>query len=179
MLVAINKVDRLKAPALLLPYMNSVREHLPSEDLIPVSALRGEGISALESRVVEQLPLGPRLFSEDLYTDRSERFLAAELVREKLNERLADELPFALSVEVEQFKERPGITHIGVIVWVEREGQKAIVIGKQGRVLKWVGVRARQDLETMLGRRVHLELWVKVRAGWSDDVSALKQLGYE
>ena len=114
-----------------------------------------------------------------MYTDRSERFLAAELVREKLNERLADELPFALSVEVEQFKERPGITHIGVIVWVEREGQKAIVIGKQGRVLKWVGVRARQDLETMLGRRVHLELWVKVRAGWSDDVSALKQLGYE
>ena len=128
---------------------------------------------------MEQLPLGPRLFSEDLYTDRSERFLAAELVREKLNERLADELPFALSVEVEQFKERPGIAHIGVIVWVEREGQKAIVIGKQGRVLKWVGVRARQDLETMLGRRVHLELWVKVRAGWSDDVSALKQLGYE
>lgn len=178
-LIAINKVDRLKDRETLLPYIDSVRERLPSKEFIPVSGLRGEGISRLETSIMEHLPFGPRLFAEDQYTDRTERFLASELIREKLNERLGDELPFSLSVEIEQFKERPGITHIAVIIWVEREGQKAIVIGKQGRVLKWVGARARKELQELLDTRVHLELWVKVRAGWSDDPRALKQLGYE
>lgn len=177
--IAINKIDRLKNRASLLPYIDSVRERLPSQEFVPVSGLRGEGISHLETSIMEHLPPGPAVFPEDQYTDRTERFLAAELIREKLNERLGDELPFSLSVEIEQFSERPNITHIGAIIWVEREGQKAIVIGKQGRVLKWVGARARTELQDMLGARVHLELWVKVRAGWSNDPRALKQLGYE
>lgn len=177
--VAINKIDRLKARQSLLPYIDTIRDRIPSEEIVPVSGLSGENISQLEASIMAHLPCGPRLFAEDQYTDRTERFLAAELIREKLTERLGDELPFSLSVEIEQFRERPSITHIGAVIWVERNGQKAIVIGKQGRALKWVGASARKELEELLGARVHLELWVKVRAGWSDDPRALKQFGYE
>lgn len=177
--VAINKIDRLQDRTALLPYIDSIRDRLASEEFIPVSGLRGENILQLETSIMAHLPCGPRLFAEDQYTDRTERFLAAEFIREKLNERLGDELPFSLSVEIEQFRQRPSITHIGAVIWVERNGQKAIVIGKQGRVLKWVGERARKELQELLGARVHLDLWVKVRAGWSDDPQALKQFGYE
>jgi len=125
------------------------------------------------------LPESAPLFPADQVTDRTERFLAAEIIREKLVRRLGEELPYRLSVEVEAFAEEGPITRIRAIVWVEKAGQKAIVIGAQGRTLKAVGTAARQDLERMLGRSVFLGLWVKVREGWSDDERALRQMGYD
>jgi GTP-binding protein Era len=124
------------------------------------------------------LPEGDAIFGEDLVTDRSERFLAAEIIREKLLRSLGQEVPHALTVEIEQFKEEENIARISALIWVEREGQKAIVVGRKGVGLKNVGERARLDLEKLLGGKVFLELWVKVKEGWSDDERALRSLGY-
>ena len=178
-ILVVNKVDRVRVKDDLLPYLADVAARMAFEEVIPVAARQGLNLGVLEREVERRLPESVPLFPADQVTDRTERFLAAEIIREKLVRRLGEELPYRLSVEVEAFAEEGPITRIQAIVWVERAGQKAIVIGAQGRTLKAVGTAARQDLERMLGRSVFLGLWVKVREGWSDDERALRQMGYD
>jgi GTP-binding protein Era len=177
-ILAINKIDRVEGKTLLLPFLENAAALHPFAALIPVSALKGFNLDALERKIMELLPEGEPIFAEDQITDRSERFLAAEIIREKLLRSLGQEVPHALTVEIEQFKTEGALTRIGALIWVEREGQKAIVIGHKGEGLKKVGERARLDLEHLLGGKVYLELWVKVKEGWSDDERTLRSLGY-
>ena len=144
-----------------------------------VAAKSGDGVGLLEEKVLQSLPFSRPFFDEDQFTDRSERFLAAELVREQLMLRLHQELPYALTVEIEEFKREEGVLRIGAIVWVERKGQKQIVIGKGGDVLKQVGTRARHALQELFEEKIYLRMWVKVSRDWSDNERALKQFGYE
>lgn len=177
--LVLNQVDRIRDKRDLLPHLEALSRKGPFAHLIPISALTGDNVEVLERAVEAMLPEGPALFPAEHVTDRNERFLAAEIIREKLMRDLGDELPYAISVEVEGFSARAGVTHVGALIWVERSGQKAIVIGRQGSRLKSVGQKARADLEAMLGGKVFLELWVKVREGWSDDERALKRFGYD
>ena len=177
-ILAINKVDKVKPKEKLLPYLDEMARRHPFAELIPIAARSGKHVALLEQRITALLPPGPPLFPADQITDRSERFLAAELVREKLMRRLGAELPYALTVEIEQFVQERGLARIHALIWVERPGQKAIVVGHQGRVLKEVGSQARQELEQMLGCKVFLQLWVKVKEKWSDDERMLRRLGY-
>ena len=174
-----NKIDRVAGKAALLPYLDRFRGGSEFEEIIPVSARRREHLDVLVHRVRERLPVAPAMLPSDALTDRSERFLAGELVREKLTRKLDQELPYRLAVEIERFRSEKRILRIGAVVWVERASQKGIVIGKGGRVLKAVGTEARANMETLFGRRVHLDLWVKARAGWANDEKVLKSLGYE
>jgi GTP-binding protein Era len=177
-ILVINKVDRIEDKNLLLPFLEGAGALYPFAALIPVSALKGSNLDLLERKIMEMLPEGEPIFAEDQITDRSERFLAAEIIREKLLRSLGQEVPHALTVEIEKFKTEGALTRISALIWVEREGQKAIVIGRKGDVLKKVGERARLDMENLLGGKVYLELWVKVKEGWSDDERALRSLGY-
>ena len=138
----------------------------------------GGNVAALEKRIIELLPEGEHVFAEDQYTDRSERFLAAEVVREKLTRQLDQELPYILSVEIERFQRGKELLAIDAVIWVERSSQKAIVIGRGGEGLKRVGIRARKDLERQFGQQVLLHLWVRVKERWTDDEQALQRLGY-
>lgn len=177
-ILVINKVDWLEDKALLLPFLEKAEAVHPFAAMIPVSALKGSNLGVLESKIMELLPEGELIFPEDQVTDRSVRFMAAEIIREKLLRALGLEVPHALTVEIEQFKIEGGLTRISALIWVEREGQKAIVIGTKGEVLKKVGERARLDMEKLLDGKVFLQLWVKVKEGWSDDERALRSLGY-
>jgi GTP-binding protein Era len=177
-ILVINKVDWLEDKALLLPFLEKAETVHPFAAMIPVSALKGSNLDVLESKIMELLPEGQPIFPEDQVTDRSVRFMAAEIIREKLLRALGLEVPHALTVEIEQFKIEGGLTRISALIWVEREGQKAIVIGTKGEVLKKVGERARLDMEKLLDGKVFLQLWVKVKEGWSDDERALRSLGY-
>ena len=177
-ILAVNKVYLLDSPTALLPGLQALSEKREFAEIIPVSATRGDNVPELEARIEALLPVSPPYFPEDQVTDRSERFLVAELVREKLFRKLARELPYGLTVEIESFVRDPDIVHIHALIWVERASQKAIVIGRQGRLLKEVGQQARRDIEAMLGSKVNLKLWVKVKAGWADDERALHSLGY-
>lgn len=176
--VAVNKMDRLADREALLPFMDALSKRGEFRDIVPISALRGTNTDRLEQLIVDALPERPALYDEDQFTDRSERFLAAEIVREKLTERLGQELPYRLSVEIEAFQSEADVLKIGAIIWVERPSQKGIVIGRGGRVLKAVGGDARKDMEALFERKVFLELWVKVKEGWSNDEQALQRLGY-
>jgi len=177
-ILAVNKIDMLETREALLPGLQALAERFPFTEIIPVSARKGDNIATLESCIEALLPEGPPLFPEDQVTDRSVRFLAAELVREKLFRKLGRELPYGLTVQIEQFRSEPGITHIHALIWVERDSQKNIVIGKGGRVLKEVGREARKDIEDLIGNKVNLKLWVKIKEGWADDERALQSLGY-
>ncbi|HXS73900.1 MAG TPA: GTPase Era [Rhodanobacteraceae bacterium] len=179
-LLALNKLDRVRDKAALLPFVEKLcAEHAFSE-VLWLSAQRMEGITELESAILARLPQREPAFDADTYTDRSERFLCAELIREQLMRQLGEELPYATTVEIEDFKDREdGLAEIAAVVWVERNGQKAIVIGAGGEQLKKIGTSARRGIEKLLGRRVFLRLWVKVREGWSDDEATLKRFGYE
>ena len=177
-ILAVNKIDLLSNRDELLPRLQSLSGKRSFEQVIPISAARGENVTALEAAIETLLPQAPAMFPEDQVTDRSVRFLAAELVREKLFRKLGRELPYGLTVEIESFRSEPAITHIHALIWVERKSQKSIVIGKQGRVLKEVGIEARKDIETLIDGRVNLKLWVKIKEGWSDDERALHSLGY-
>lgn len=177
-LVAVNKIDRFKDKTQLLPWLDALSEKSAFKEIVPLSAVTGEQVAVLENLVVECLPVGEFFYPEDQLTDRSERFLVAETVREKLTRYLTKELPYALTVEIEQYEEAQGIVRINAVIWVEREGQKAIVIGKSGKTLKKIGEQSRTDIEAHLGCKVFLNLWVKVREGWSDDDRALRSLGY-
>ena len=144
-----------------------------------LSARKRQGLEAFQRDVLKRLPVSPPVFSDEDVTDRSESFLAAEMVREQLMLRLNQELPYATTVEIERFKDRPdGVSEIHAVIWVERAGQKAIVIGHQGEQLKAIGSAARWHMEHMFARRIYLRLWVKVREGWVDDEAMLKKFGY-
>lgn len=177
-IAVVNKIDRIGDKQKLLPFIDELSKRAEFRDVVPISALRGSNTERLEELLIETLPVQPALYDEDQLTDRSERFLAAELVREKLTDRLGEELPYRLSVDIEAFQDEGGLLKIGAVIWVERSSQKGIVIGRQGRVLKAVGGDARKDMEALFERKVFLELWVKVKEGWSNDEQALARLGY-
>ncbi|WP_435103766.1 GTPase Era [Arhodomonas sp. AD133] len=177
-ILAVNKVDRVKEKSRLLPLIERLTTRHDFAAVVPVSARRGTNLEALEGEITSRLPEGPALFPEDQVTDRSERFMAAELVREQLMTALGQELPYATTVEIEAFEEEGRLRRIAAVVWVERAGQKKIVIGEGGRRLKHVGRAAREEMERLFDARVYLKLWVKVREGWSDDERALRSLGY-
>lgn len=177
-ILVINKVDKLASRDALLPHMKMLSGLYDFTAIIPVSARNGSNVEAVESQAKVLLPGAPQLFPDDQVTDRSERFIAAEIIREKLMRRLGQELPYALTVEIEQYAMHNDVLHISALIWVERMAQKAIVIGKHGGFLKETGKQARHDLEQMLGRKVFLKLWVKVKKKWSDDERALRNLGY-
>ncbi len=176
--LAVNKVDRIADKARLLPFLQDKAGQRAFVETLPLSALKGDNVAALENAIARLLPVGDFLFPPEQITTASERFLAAEAIREKLTRLLRQELPYALTVEIERFAEEGRLTHIHAVIWVERASQKGIVIGAGGATLREVGRQARQDLERLLGRPVFLETWVKVREGWSDDERALRSLGY-
>jgi GTP-binding protein Era len=178
LLLALNKVDLLADKSALLPRIEALAASGRYRDIIPLSAHTGGNVDALERRLLELLPAGEHMYADDQYTDRSERFLAAEVVREKLTRQLDQELPYILSVEIERFQRGDRILAIDAVIWVERTSQKAIVIGRGGEGLKRVGSRARQDLERLFGQQVLLRLWVRVKERWTDDEQALQRLGY-
>jgi len=177
-LLAVNKMDRLDDKADMLPHLQWLQEQLPEATLIPISAQHGHNLDALEELVAERLPEGEHFFPEDQITDRSSRFLAAELIREKIMRQLGAELPYQVAVEIEEFKYDNGLLHIHGLILVERDGQKKILIGQAGERIKRIGQEARQDMETLFDAKVMLNLWVKVKGGWSDDERALRSLGY-
>jgi GTP-binding protein Era len=178
-ILAVNKVDRVPDKARLLPFIKEMAGRMAYAEIIPLSGLTGKNISDLEKEITARLPAASPLFPDDQVTDRSERFFAAELIREKLLRRLHQEVPHRLSVAIEDFKQKNGILHIHGTIWVERPGQKQIAIGRGGSVLKAVGEEARRDMERMFGEKVFLKTWVKVREDWSDYERALREFGFD
>ncbi|NLA67827.1 MAG: GTPase Era [Gammaproteobacteria bacterium] len=181
--LVVNQVDRIKDKASLLPYLQKATEGRDFAGVHPVSALKRTGLDALVAELLALVPEGEPAFGEDEITDKSQRFLAGELLREQLMRQLGAELPYSTTVEIESFTEestRSGpMVRIGAVVWVERDGQKAIVIGKGGARLREIGTRARMSMERLFGCKVFLETFVRVRAGWSDDEAALRSFGYD
>ncbi|MBD3653573.1 GTPase Era [Kangiella sp.] len=176
----VNKVDKIQDKEQLLPHLAKIAERFEFDAVFPGSALRGDNLEPLVSQIKKWLPKGDLFFPEDYVTDRSQRFMAAELIREKLMRSLGEEIPYSSTVEIEQFKtDEKGILHINGLILVERSGQKAIIIGKQGQRLKQIGQDARIDMEELFGTKVFLQLWVKVKDGWADDERALRSLGYD
>ena len=177
-ILVVNKVDKLDDKEALLPYLQQVAGKYDFKHIIPVSALKGTSLDVLESHIQEFLDVSPPYYPEDQITDRSLRFMVAEIVREKLMRRLGQELPYDSTVEIERFQEDKGLVKIHAVIWVERKNQKAIIIGKGGERIKAIGEEARHDIEKLVEKKVYLELWVKVKEGWSDDERALQSLGY-
>ena len=177
-ILVLNKVDKLSDKAMLLPHIEKITQSYDFAKVLPISARKGINVDELEIEIKQLVPEGELIFPEDQFTDRSARFLAAELVREKLFRQLGQELPYSLTVEIEQYKQEDKLIRIGAVIYVERSGQKSIVIGKKGELLKAVGREARIEMESLFESKVFLELWVKVRDGWSDNERMLKNLGY-
>jgi GTP-binding protein Era len=177
---AVNKVDRVRPKERLLPVLDALSRRHAFAAIVPVSALRGQNLGRLIDAIVALLPEAPPLYPEDQVTDRNERFMAGEVLREKLMLALHDELPYGIAVEIERFEETPdGRVEIDAVIWVEREGQRKIVIGTKGERLKAIGRAARLELNKMLDRRVHLSTWVKLREDWTDDAAMLRRLGHD
>lgn len=177
--IAINKMDQVKEKEELLPHLQWLSEKGNFLDIVPMSATQNKNIDLIKERVREVLPPCEFYFPEDYVTDRSMRFLAAEIIREKLMRFMGEELPYSVTVEIEQFKwQDNGVWQINGLILVERQTQKRMVIGNKGEKLKVIGREARKDLEAMLDNKVFLELWVKVKSGWADDERALRSLGY-
>lgn len=179
LILAVNKVDQIPDKSKLLPHLTELAKKADFAEIIPLSARRGTNLDDLEAAVVARLPESPQLFPDEQITDRSDRFRAAELVREQLMRYLGQELPYAATVQIESMELEERLVRVAALIWVERPGQKAIVIGKNGQLLKQIGQSAREEMERLFGRKVYLQLWVKVREGWSDDQQALRSLGYE
>lgn len=177
--LVVNKIDFVKDKEELLPLLQKIAAKMDFAAVIPLSALKGKNVMQLEKLIRDAIPEGEAIFPEDYITDRSERFLAAEMVREKLIRGLGQELPYATTVEIEQFKDDNGMLRISALIWVERQSQKKIVIGKGGERLKQVGQQARIDMEKLFGQKVFLQCWVKVKEGWSDNERLLNSLGYK
>ena len=178
-LLAINKVDQIEDKEKLLPHLKALADMFPFAELFPLSALKGHNIDALEQAIGRYLPLAPHLFPEDQVTDRSQRFMAAEIIREKIMRQLGDEVPYHVAVEIEEFKVQRRCWHISAVIFVEKAGQKAMIIGQQGSRLRLIGEEAREDMEKLFDNKVMLKLWIKVKHGWSDDERALQSLGYK
>ena len=181
--LVVNQVDRIRDKASLLPYLQQATDGRDFAGVHPISALKRTGLEALVAELLALMPEGPPAFGEDEITDKSQRFLAAELLREQLMRQLGAELPYATTVEIESFSEETSksgpLARIGAVIWVERDGQKAIVIGKGGTRLREIGTKARMSMERLFGCKVFLETFVRVRAGWSDDEAALRSFGYD
>ncbi|MDI6852674.1 MAG: GTPase Era [Deltaproteobacteria bacterium] len=180
LIVAINKIDLVAKPA-LLPLIAAYHETFPQAPVVPVSALYRDGLPALLEEIIKRLPAAPPLFPEDQLTDKTERFLVGELIRQRLLHHLGEEIPHAVAVVIEEFDEsrRPDLVNIRAVIYVEKDSQKGIVIGKGGRVLKAVGQEAREEMEVLLDAKVYLDLWVKVWKNWRRDPKAIRMLGYE
>jgi GTP-binding protein Era len=180
LIVVLNKIDTVPKPR-LLPLISAYHELFPDSPIIPVSALTGDGLPELTAELLKLLPQSPPLYPPDQETDSSERFLVAELIRERVLHHTSEEVPHAVAVQVEEFDEsqRPHLIRIRAVIYVERNSQKGILIGKQGRMLKTIGAAARAEIEPLLGAQVFLELWVKVWKNWRKDPKALRMLGYQ
>ena len=177
-ILVVNKVDKIQDKQAVLAFFAEAKQKYPFEHIVPVSALKNTNLDVLEQQIMALLPQAGLIYPEDQITDRPERFFAAEIVREKLTRRLGDELPYALTVEIERYEEHPELNKIYANIWVERSSQKSIVIGKQGEMLKKIGTEARIDIEKLTGQKIYLQLWVKVKKGWSDSERALHSLGF-
>ncbi|MFV8816357.1 GTPase Era [Haliea sp. E17] len=178
-LLVVNKVDLMEDKAQLLPHLQSLTERYNFEAILPLSALRNLNVVELEQEILRFLPESAHFFPEEQITNRSQRFLAAEIVREKIMRQLGDELPYSVAVEIEEFALEGATVHISALILVERDGQKKILIGEKGARLRSIGTEARRDMEKLFDSKVMLRLWVKVRRGWSDDERALRSLGYD
>lgn len=179
-ILVINKIDQIKDRSSLLPYLEEAAKKYPFKDIIPVAAKNNTSIDRIETAVNELLPEGPLQYGEDELTDKSTRFLVSEIVREKLTRLLGQELPHELTVEIEKYVEddEAGVVKIAALIYVARPGQKAIVVGHKGEVLKRVGMEARKDIENLIEEKVFLQLWVKVKKDWFDNARLLNDLGY-
>lgn len=177
-ILALNKIDKVIDKDTLLPRVEALSARFPFREIIPLSALKSDNLESLEALITELLPEGLPFYPEGQITDRTERFLASEIIREKLFRKLGQELPHAITVEIDSYEESDELVRIQAVIWVERDGQKTIVIGEKGKVLKTIGQRARIDIEQLVGKKVYLGLWVKVKKGWSDNERALQSLGY-
>ncbi len=178
-ILLVNKVDQIADKNQLLPYLDEVSKKYQFENVIPVSAKRGDNLQQLEQHLLTLLPENPPFFQDNEFTDRSLRFLSAEIIREKLIRELGNELPYQTTVEIEQYKDEEKLTRIHALILVETKGQKMIVIGDKGARLKSIGTKARKDIEKLIDRQVFLKLWVKVKSGWSDSEASLRSLGYD
>ena len=178
-MLVVNKIDLLADKTELLPHLQSLAAKAEFSAILPVSALRQHNVDALEEQILTLLPESGHFFPEDQITDRSQRFLAAEIVREKIMRQLGDELPYSIAVEIEEFAQEGQVLHISAVIFVERTGQKRILIGDKGSRLRSIGSDARRDMEGLFDSKVMLRLWVKVKSGWSDDERALRSLGYD
>lgn len=178
-LLVVNKVDKLADKELLLPFLNELSGKWPFVGIIPLSARKGSQVDELGKAIKAILPKAPAEYPEEQISDRSVRYMAAEFIREKLINKLGKEVPYKLTVSIEKFSEKESFTEIDAVVWVESSSQKSIVIGKQGKVLKAVGERARKDMQNLLGQKVHLRTWVKVRKNWTNDEASLRSLGFD
>ena len=179
LLLVVNKVDLLDDKDALLPHLQSLNDKADFHTIMPLSALRRHNVEELEQQIVALLPESEHFFPEEQITDRSQRFLAAEIVREKIMRQLGDELPYSIAVEIEEFSGEGDVLHISGLILVERKGQKKILIGEKGARLRLIGTEARKDMELLFDSKVMLRLWVKVKSGWSDDERALRSLGYD
>ncbi|HIG62555.1 MAG TPA: GTPase Era [Gammaproteobacteria bacterium] len=179
LIIAVNKFDLLESKNKLLPVLEILQKRFPEAEIVPVSALTAENIELLENLIAERIPYSEFYFPDDQITDRSERFMVAEIIREKLMRQLGDEVPYSASIQIDRFERTSKIVHIDATIFVEREGQKSILIGSGGSKLKRIGSDARIDIERLLDRKIMLTNWVKVKSGWSDSERALKSLGYD
>jgi GTPase len=175
-ILVINKVDKLANNDAVIPLVEALAQKLPNVEIIPISAKKKFNLDHLLDMVNQTLPAGPFFFAKEQLTDRNDAFIAAEMVREKLIRTLGDELPYATMVAVDAMQQKKDIVHVSAIIWVEKEGQKGIVIGKQGEMLKRIGRAARLALEKYFGKKVFLQVWVKVKTSWSEDERILKQV---
>lgn len=178
-ILGVNKIDRLEDKSRLLPHLAELEKRFPFTAVVPLSAKQGHNLDALKKALREHLPEQPAMYGADDFTDRSERFLVAEFIREKVFRYVGDELPYSASVVIEQYKEEGKLHRIHAAIVVEKASQRAILIGKGGEKLKQIGTEARLDLEKLLGVKIYLELWVRVKKGWADDDRLVRQYGYE
>ena len=176
--LVLNKIDKIPKKDQLLSDINAISKEIEFDEIIPVSAIKDTGINRLEGLIAKSLPVSQPFYPIEQITDRSERFFAAEFIREKLIIRLNDEIPYQLSVTIEEFNDIGNLIHIDACIWVEKQGQKTIVIGKNGKVLKEIGRLARLELENLYDKKVNLKTWVKVKSKWSDSKTALKKFGF-
>jgi GTP-binding protein Era len=177
-ILVVNKIDRVEDKDRVLEFFAAAQERYPFEAILPISALKRVNLEELENEIMGLLPEGDLIYPADQITDRPERFLVSEIIREKLMRRLGAELPYELTVEIERYEELENLSKIYAIIWIERISQKSIIIGENGAMLKSVGTDARKDIERLIGQKVFLQLWVKVKKGWSDNERALQSLGY-
>ncbi len=175
--IVLNKIDQISKQD-CLPIMRRIAEYASGREIVPVSALENENLDRLETIIISRLPEGVPQFPDDQITDKSMRFIAAEIIREKLFRLLKQELPYSITVSVDHYKEEADLVRISATIWVERKSQKGIVIGKNGSLLKKIGTQARKDIQRLVENKVYLQLWVKIREDWADDEQSLAAFGY-